>query len=49
MTMKAIGIHEPGGPEVMRLEEVEKPVPQSAKVLIRTIAAFVQIPPRESS
>lgn len=39
--MKAIRIHETGGPEVMRLEEIEKPTPQAGEVLIQVAAAGV--------
>lgn len=39
--MKAIVIHELGGPEMLRLEEVEKPVPQAGEVLIKTVAAGI--------
>ncbi len=39
--MKAIRIHETGGPEVMRLEEIETPTPQKNEVLIRVAAAGI--------
>ena len=39
--MKAIRINETGGPEVMHLEEVEKPTPQTGEVLIKVAAAGI--------
>ncbi len=39
--MKAIRIHETGGPEVMHLEEVEIPTPAQGEVLIKVAAAGV--------
>ena len=39
--MKAIRIHETGGPEVMHLEEVEQPTPQAGEVLIQVAAAGI--------
>ncbi len=39
--MKAIRIHETGGPEVMHLEEVEQPPPQAGEVLIQVAAAGI--------
>lgn len=39
--MKAIRVHEYGGVEGMRLDEVEKPVPQAGEVLIKVSAAGV--------
>ncbi len=39
--MKAVRIHETGGPEVMHLEEVERPVPQEGQVLIQVRAAGI--------
>jgi NADPH:quinone reductase len=39
--MKAIRIHETGGPEVMHLEEVETPTPAQGEVLIKIAAAGV--------
>src|SRR5437588_3774290 len=39
--MKAIRIHETGGPEVMQLEEVEVPTPQEGEVLVKVEASGV--------
>ncbi len=39
--MKAIRINETGGPEVMHLEDIEKPTPQAGEVLIRVAAAGI--------
>ena len=39
--MKAIRIHEPGGPEVLRLDEVEAPKPGPAEILIAVEVAGV--------
>lgn len=39
--MKAIRIHELGGPEVLRLEDVETPTPKEGEVLIKVAAAGV--------
>ena len=39
--MKAIRIHETGGPEVMHLEEVETPTPAQGEILIKVAAAGV--------
>lgn len=39
--MKAIRVHEFGGPEVMRLEEATDPMPGSDQVLVRVAAAGV--------
>src|SRR5579863_10353272 len=39
--MKAIRIHEVGGPEVMQLEEVETPTPKEGEVLIKVAAAGI--------
>jgi NADPH:quinone reductase len=39
--MKAIRIHETGGPEVMHLEEIEIPAPKAGEVLIKVAAAGV--------
>ena len=37
-TMKAVVIHEPGGPEVLKLESLPIPTPQPGQVLIRVKA-----------
>jgi NADPH:quinone reductase-like Zn-dependent oxidoreductase len=39
--MKAAVIHETGGPEVLRLEEAERPQPDEGEVLVRVHAASV--------
>jgi NADPH:quinone reductase-like Zn-dependent oxidoreductase len=39
--MKAIRIHEFGGPEVMKLVEVERPVPKPGEILIKMYAGSV--------
>jgi NADPH2:quinone reductase len=39
--MKAIRVHQPGGPEVLRLEELPQPEPGPGEVLVRTQAAGV--------
>ena len=39
--MEAVVVHETGGPEVLRLEEVEQPEPAEGQVLIRVKAAAV--------
>jgi NADPH:quinone reductase-like Zn-dependent oxidoreductase len=39
--MKAIRINEFGGPEVMKLEEIERPVPKSDEILIKVYASGV--------
>jgi NADPH:quinone reductase-like Zn-dependent oxidoreductase len=39
--MKAVVIHETGGPEVLRFEEVDRPEPGDGEVLIRVRAASV--------
>ena len=40
-TMKAIVVHEYGGPEVLKYEDVPKPEPGENEVLVRVIAAGV--------
>jgi NADPH:quinone reductase-like Zn-dependent oxidoreductase len=40
-TMKAVVIHEYGGPEVLKYEDVARPEPQDFQLLIRVIAAGV--------
>ncbi len=39
--MKAIRIHETGGPEVMHLEEIETPTPEAGEILIKVAVAGV--------
>jgi NADPH:quinone reductase-like Zn-dependent oxidoreductase len=39
--MKAIRIHEFGGPEVMKLEEVERPIPKTDEILVKVYASGV--------
>ncbi len=39
--MKAIRVHVPGGPEVLRYEDVPTPTPQAGQVLVRVEAAGV--------
>jgi NADPH:quinone reductase-like Zn-dependent oxidoreductase len=39
--MKAIRIHEFGGPEVMQLQEVERPVAQADELLVKVYAGSV--------
>lgn len=39
--MKAIRVHEYGGPEVLRLDELEHPVPNAGEVLVRVAVAGV--------
>lgn len=39
--MKAIRIHEFGGPEVMKLEEIERPVPARDEILVKVFASGV--------
>ncbi|MFC9118328.1 NADP-dependent oxidoreductase [Streptomyces sp. NPDC057067] len=45
-TMRAIRLHEHGGPEVLRQEEVPIPVPGPGEVLVRVHAAGVNPPDR---
>src|SRR5881396_2559769 len=40
-TMKAIVIHEYGGPEVLKYEDVSRPEPKDDQILVRVIAAGV--------
>src|SRR6266446_5807651 len=40
-TMKAIVVHEYGGPEVLKLEDVPRPVPKENEILVKVIAAGV--------
>src|SRR5947209_5062112 len=40
-TMKAIVIHEYGGPEVLKYEDVPRPEPKDDQILVRVIAAGV--------
>ncbi|WP_419801473.1 NADP-dependent oxidoreductase [Mucilaginibacter sp.] len=39
--MKAIRVHEFGGPEVMQLEDVERPVPKADEILVKVYASSV--------
>ncbi|HEY5369766.1 MAG TPA: NADP-dependent oxidoreductase [Hanamia sp.] len=39
--MKAIRIHEFGGPEVMKIEEIERPVPASDDILVKVFASGI--------
>jgi NADPH:quinone reductase-like Zn-dependent oxidoreductase len=39
--MKAIRIHAFGGPEVMQLEEIERPVPEADEILVKVYAASI--------
>ncbi len=41
MKMKAIRIHEFGGPEVMKLEDIERPVPEADEILVKVYASGV--------
>ena len=40
-SMKAIRFHTPGGPEVLELEELPRPVPKAGEVLVQVFAAGV--------
>src|SRR5437762_7573196 len=40
-TMKAIVVHEYGGPEVLKLEDVPKPEPKQDELLVKVIGAGV--------
>src|SRR2546430_16503181 len=40
-TMKAIVVHEYGGPEVLKYEDVPRPEPKDDQILVRVIAAGV--------
>ncbi len=39
--MKAIVYHTYGSPDVLKLEEVQKPAPQDNEVLVKVVAASV--------
>src|SRR6267142_6185072 len=41
VTMKAVVVHEYGGPEVLKLEDVPRPEPHDNEILVRVIAAGV--------
>jgi len=38
LTMKAVVVHEYGGPEVLKYEEVPRPEPKEDQILVRVIA-----------
>src|SRR5260370_24319384 len=38
-TMKAMVVHEYGGPEVLKFEDVSRPEPKENEILVRVIAA----------
>ena len=40
-TMQAIRVHQYGGPEQLRLEQIPRPVPQDGEVLVRVHATGV--------
>src|SRR6266571_7211582 len=40
-TMKAIVVHEYGGPEVLKYEDVPRPEPKENEILVRVVAAGV--------
>src|SRR5215475_10431293 len=40
-TMQAIQVHQYGGPEVLKLEQIPRPEPQAGEVLVRVYAAGV--------
>jgi NADPH:quinone reductase-like Zn-dependent oxidoreductase len=40
-TMKAVVVHEYGGPEVLKLEEIPRPEPKEDEILVKVIAAGV--------
>jgi NADPH2:quinone reductase len=42
--MKAVVISQPGGPEVLKIQDRPKPVPQTAEVLVKVFAAGVNRP-----
>ncbi len=46
--MKAIRVAAPGGPEVLRLEEIPTPVPGKGEALIRIAAAAGHMPSSRS-
>ena len=39
--MRAVRVHELGGPDVLRYEEVQAPEPKAGEVLVRVAAAGV--------
>jgi NADPH:quinone reductase-like Zn-dependent oxidoreductase len=39
--MKAVVVHEYGGPEVLKVEEVPRPEPKENEILVRVVAAGV--------
>jgi len=44
-TMRAIRLHEHGGPEVLTADEVPVPVPGTGEVLVRVHAVGINPPP----